>query len=119
MTAPKQRSRLQQVRDGRSAWARRHRQLAADFAADLGSSLSKIDLALISHAATVALEAEQLKAAQLNDHLGTSTEVPACDRFLWLNGPSLSPDRKVCLFLEHRSTAPTAYASQPRQSVWV
>jgi hypothetical protein len=31
---------------------------------------------------------------------------------MWLNSPSLSPDRKVCLFLEHRSTAPTAYASQ-------
>jgi ABC-type uncharacterized transport system substrate-binding protein len=31
-----------------------------------------------------------------------------------LNSLSLSPDRKVSPFLEHRSTAPTAYASQGR-----
>src|SRR5260370_37421970 len=30
---------------------------------------------------------------------------------MWLNSPSLSPDRMVCPFSEHRSTAPTAYAS--------
>jgi hypothetical protein len=65
MTPPKK--RLQKVADGRSAWARRHRQLAADFAGDLGSNLSKIDLALVDLAATAVLEAEQLKAAQLND----------------------------------------------------
>jgi hypothetical protein len=67
MTSPKARKRLQKVADGRSTWARRHRQLATDFAADLGPTPSKIDLALISHAATVTLEAEQLRAAQLND----------------------------------------------------
>src|SRR6516164_7560797 len=38
---------------------------------------------------------------------------------MWLNRPSLSPHRKVCLFSAHRSTAPKACASQPRQSVWV
>jgi hypothetical protein len=67
MTSPKARTRLQKVVDGRSTWARRHRQLAAGFAADLGPSLSQIDLALVDHAATVALEAEQMKAVQLND----------------------------------------------------
>ena len=67
MTSPKARTRLQKVSDGRSTWARRHRQLAAGFAADLGPSLSAIDRALVDHAATVALEAEQMKAAQLND----------------------------------------------------
>jgi hypothetical protein len=36
-----------------------------------------------------------------------------------LNRPSLSPHRKVCLFSAHRSTAPKACASQPRQSVSV
>ena len=67
MTAPKPRKRLQKVQDGRSTWARRHRQLAAGFAADLGPNLSKIDQALADHAATICLEAEQLKARQLND----------------------------------------------------
>jgi hypothetical protein len=67
MTSPKARTRLQKVADGRSTWARRHRQLAAGFAADLGSNLPAIDQALVDHAATVALEAEQMKAAQLND----------------------------------------------------
>jgi hypothetical protein len=67
MTSPKPRKRLQEVRDRRSAWARRHRQLAAGFAADLGFEPSAIDCALLDHAATVALEAEQMKAAQLND----------------------------------------------------
>jgi hypothetical protein len=67
MTSPKARTRLQKVADGRSTWARRHRQLAAGFAADLGPNLSKIDLALVDHAATICLEAEQLKARQLND----------------------------------------------------
>jgi hypothetical protein len=67
MTAPKQRQRLQKVKDGRTAWARRHRELAAGFAADLGSNLSAIERALLDHAATVALEAEQMKAMQLND----------------------------------------------------
>lgn len=66
MTAPKKRNQLQKVKDRRSAWARRHRQLASGFAADLGSGLSAIDRALVDHAATVALEAEQMKAAQLN-----------------------------------------------------
>jgi hypothetical protein len=67
MTSPKARARLQKVTDGRSTWARRHRQLAAGFAADLGPEPSAIDRALVDHAATVALEAEQMKAAQLND----------------------------------------------------
>jgi hypothetical protein len=67
MTSPKARARLQKVADGRSTWARRHRELAAGFAADLGSDPSAIDRALVDHAATVALEAEQMKAAQLND----------------------------------------------------
>jgi hypothetical protein len=67
MTSPKQGNRLQKVRDGRTAWARRHRELAAGFAADLGSNLSAIDRSLVDHAATIALEAEQMKAAQLND----------------------------------------------------
>jgi hypothetical protein len=67
MTSPKARTRLQKVADGRSTWARRHRQLAAGFAADLGPEPSAIDRALVDHAATVALEAEQMKAAQLND----------------------------------------------------
>jgi hypothetical protein len=67
MTSPKTRKRLQKVKDHRSAWSRRHRQLSAGFAADLGFEPSAIDRALIDHAATAALEAEQMKAAQLND----------------------------------------------------
>ena len=67
MTLPKPRNRLQRVKDQRSAWSRRHRQLASGFAADLGFEPSAIDRALLDHAATVALEAEQMKAAQLND----------------------------------------------------
>lgn len=67
MTSPKPRKRLQKVRNRRSAWARRHRQLAAGFAADLGFEPSAINSAFLDHAATVALEAEQMKAAQLND----------------------------------------------------
>ncbi len=34
------------------------------------------------------------------------------DPLMWLNSPSLSRDRKVCPFLEHRNTAPTASASR-------
>jgi hypothetical protein len=67
MTSPKPRKRLQKVKDQRSSWSRRHRQLAAGFAADLGFEPSAIDRALLDHAATVALEAEQMKAEQLND----------------------------------------------------
>jgi hypothetical protein len=67
MTSPTPRKRLQKIKDRRSAWARRHRELAAGFAADLGSEPSAIDRSLVDHAATVALEAEQMKAAQLND----------------------------------------------------
>jgi hypothetical protein len=69
MTAPKLRQRLQRVADKRSTWARRHKQLAAGFAADLGGKLSAIDRSLIDHAATVAVECEQIKAAQLNDQM--------------------------------------------------
>lgn len=63
MTTPK---RLQAINDRRSTWARRHHQLAAAFAADLGSGLSAADRALTDHAATVALECEALKVRQLN-----------------------------------------------------
>jgi hypothetical protein len=58
--------RLRAVKDRRSTWARRHRELAAAFAADLGSGLSAADRALTDHAATVALECEALKIRQLN-----------------------------------------------------
>jgi hypothetical protein len=67
MTAPKKRTRLQRVEDRRTAFARRHAELVAGFIADLGPDLPTIDRALIDHAATVALAAEQMKAAQLND----------------------------------------------------
>ena len=63
MTTPK---RLQAINDRRSTWARRHHQLAAAFATDLGSGLSAADRALTDHAATVALECEALKIRQLN-----------------------------------------------------
>jgi hypothetical protein len=64
MTAPK---RLRAIKDRRSTWARRHRELADAFAADLGAELSAADRSLVDHAATVALECERLKARQLND----------------------------------------------------
>jgi hypothetical protein len=61
MSSPK---RLKTI-DRRSSWARRHRQLATAFAADLGTDLSAGDSAFVDHAATVALECERMKMAQL------------------------------------------------------
>jgi hypothetical protein len=52
--------------DRRSTWARRHKALAVTFAADLGGELSSADRSLADHAATVAVEAERMKARQLN-----------------------------------------------------
>jgi hypothetical protein len=63
MTAPK---RLRAIKDRRSTWARRHRELADAFANDLGSDLSAADRSFVDHCATVALECEQLKVRQLN-----------------------------------------------------
>ena len=53
MTTPK---RLRAVRDRRSSWARRHKELAQAFAADLGASLSAADRSIADHAATIAVE---------------------------------------------------------------
>jgi hypothetical protein len=64
MTAPK---RLRAIKDRRSTWSRRHRELAEAFANDLGSQLSAADRSLVDHAATVAVECERLKVKQLND----------------------------------------------------
>ncbi len=63
MTTPK---RLRAVRDRRSSWARRHKELAQAFAADLGASLSAADRSIADHAATIAVECERMKAHQLN-----------------------------------------------------
>jgi hypothetical protein len=59
--------RLRAIKDRRSTWSKRHKELADAFAADLGAELSAADLSLVDHAATVALECERLKARQLND----------------------------------------------------
>jgi hypothetical protein len=64
MTAPK---RLRAIKDRRSTWARRHRELADAFAADIGERLTAADRSVADHAATVAIACERLKAAQLND----------------------------------------------------
>jgi hypothetical protein len=66
MTAPK---RLRAIKDRRSTWSRRHRELAEAFANDLGSDLSAADRSYVDHGATVALECEQLKVRQLNGEL--------------------------------------------------
>jgi hypothetical protein len=66
MTAPK---RLRAIKDRRSTWSRRHRELAEAFANDLGSQLSAADRSLVDHAATVAVECERLKVKQLNDEV--------------------------------------------------
>ena len=58
--------RLRAIKNRRTTWARRHHQLAAAFATDLGPNLSAADRALAHHAATVALECEALKVRQLN-----------------------------------------------------
>jgi hypothetical protein len=67
MTVPK---RIRAIKDRRSTWARRHKVLADAFAVELGANLgvglSTADKALADHAATVAIEAERMKAAQLN-----------------------------------------------------
>jgi hypothetical protein len=54
--------------DGRSAAARRYRDLVADLADDLGgiASLSAADLALVRQAAACTMQAEQLQAAIVN-----------------------------------------------------
>ena len=57
--------RLKSV-DLRASWARRHKELAAAFAADLGAGLTEADRAVIDFAAVVAIEAERMKARQLN-----------------------------------------------------
>jgi hypothetical protein len=63
MTAPK---RLRAIKDRRSTWSRRHKELADAFAADLGANLTEADRSVIDFAATVAIEAERMKARQLN-----------------------------------------------------
>jgi hypothetical protein len=64
MTTPK---RLRAVKDRRSSWARRHKELTeAYYSTDLGAELSAADRSLVDHAATVAVECERLKARQLN-----------------------------------------------------
>jgi hypothetical protein len=63
MTAPK---RLRAIKDRRSTWARRHRELASAFEADLGPDLSAADRSFADHCATVALDCEPLKVRQLN-----------------------------------------------------
>jgi hypothetical protein len=67
MTVPK---RIRTIKDRRSTWARRHKVLGDAFTAELGANLgvdlSTADKALADHAATVAIEAERMKAAQLN-----------------------------------------------------
>src|SRR4249919_4259422 len=55
----------------------------------------------------------------LTPSLPPTKALHAIDASMWLNSPSRSPDRMVYPFSEHRSTAPTAYASQPQQSAWV
>jgi hypothetical protein len=57
--------RLKSV-DLRASWARRHRELADAFAADLGTGLSAADRSIVDHAATVAIACERMKARQLN-----------------------------------------------------
>jgi hypothetical protein len=64
MTTPQ---RLRAIKDRRSTWSRRHKELADAFAADVGIDLSAADRSLVDHAATVAVECERLKARQLND----------------------------------------------------
>jgi hypothetical protein len=58
--------RLRAIKDRRSFWYRRHRELAAAFLGDLGSDLSAADHTYADHAASVAVECERLKVAQLN-----------------------------------------------------
>ena len=57
--------RLKMV-DLRASWARRHKELATAFATDLGADLTEADRSVIDFAATVAIEAERIKARQLN-----------------------------------------------------
>jgi hypothetical protein len=63
MTTPK---RLRAVKDRRSTWARRHKELADAFAADLGTELSAADRSIVDHAVTIGIEAEKMRVAQLN-----------------------------------------------------
>jgi hypothetical protein len=63
MTTPK---RLRAVKDRRSSWARRHKELAEAFAADRGANLSAADRSIVDHSATIAVECERMKARQLN-----------------------------------------------------
>ena len=56
-------SRLLEGVDGRSASARRFRDLVRAFAADLGGELSELEMGLVRQAAAVALKAEALQAA--------------------------------------------------------
>jgi hypothetical protein len=63
MTASK---RIRAVKDRRSTWARRHRELADAFALDLGTELSAADRSIAAHAATIAIECEKMRVAQLN-----------------------------------------------------
>jgi hypothetical protein len=62
MSKPK---RLRSV-DLRASWARRHRELAAAFASDLGADPSAADHSVVDFAATIAVECERMKASQLN-----------------------------------------------------
>jgi hypothetical protein len=60
------RSKLCRGVDGRSATARRFRDLAADFAADLGGTLTTAEIALVRQAALVTLRSEAMLADTLN-----------------------------------------------------
>jgi hypothetical protein len=56
------RSRAHQNTDGRSAGARRFRDLIAAFSADLGDNLSEADLAMVRTAAGLTLKSELMQA---------------------------------------------------------
>jgi hypothetical protein len=51
--------------DRRTRYARRHRELVAAFAHDLGGNLSAADKSFIDNAATIAVACEQIKDKQL------------------------------------------------------
>src|ERR1700687_674652 len=79
-SAVSNRSRLLQNVDGRSASARRFRDLVAAFEAEVGGTLSELERGLVRQAAILSLKTEQMQECIVRG------EVADCDTLIRLSG---------------------------------
>jgi hypothetical protein len=74
-SAVSNRSRLLEGVDGRTASARRYRDLCRAFEAELGGPLNEVELGLVKQAATLTLRAEQMQGAVVRGEMVNSDQL--------------------------------------------